>query len=332
MDKNAAHPRATPLEVAPTRDACPMLIVCPSCESRYRIADAAVGEAGRAVRCARCRTVWTAMPETAEAAPTGEPIPGQPAPGREAADGTKAEADGEIMQAERRVPAPAADPAVLDIAAEERSVREEPSARPASALRTSRRDKTRKAPKARGRRAGARRLPGLVRLVTRPACMGAIVVAALAAAVPLRAEVVRHLPATAALYARLGLPVNLRGLAFEDVAAGLEAGSPPMLAVTGTIHNVAGHAQAVPMLRVALRDASGAELYGWTAAAPRPLLEAGGATPFRVRLKAPPAGAGSVAVRFVRPDDATGAPPVVSREAAGAAKVASPAPATKPAG
>src|SRR5665213_131917 len=37
-----------------------MLIVCPSCASSYMIDPAAVGPAGRTVRCARCKASWFA--------------------------------------------------------------------------------------------------------------------------------------------------------------------------------------------------------------------------------------------------------------------------------
>src|ERR1700681_2283458 len=35
-----------------------MLIVCPSCATSYKIDPAAVGAAGRMVRCARCKATW----------------------------------------------------------------------------------------------------------------------------------------------------------------------------------------------------------------------------------------------------------------------------------
>ncbi len=40
-----------------------MLIVCPSCTTSYRVEPASLGASGRSVRCARCRTVWFAVPE-----------------------------------------------------------------------------------------------------------------------------------------------------------------------------------------------------------------------------------------------------------------------------
>lgn len=42
-----------------------MLIVCPTCASSYSLTREQLGEAGRTVRCARCRETWFATPETA---------------------------------------------------------------------------------------------------------------------------------------------------------------------------------------------------------------------------------------------------------------------------
>ena len=39
-----------------------MKIVCPTCTTSYDVRPAALGESGRSVRCARCRTVWFATP------------------------------------------------------------------------------------------------------------------------------------------------------------------------------------------------------------------------------------------------------------------------------
>lgn len=42
-----------------------MQIVCPHCSTSYGISPASLGEAGRTVRCARCKEVWLARPEDA---------------------------------------------------------------------------------------------------------------------------------------------------------------------------------------------------------------------------------------------------------------------------
>lgn len=54
-----------------------MILVCPSCDTRYKVDDTSLGEAGRQVKCARCGNVWHAEPEAAppppiEAEPSGE--------------------------------------------------------------------------------------------------------------------------------------------------------------------------------------------------------------------------------------------------------------------
>ncbi|WP_250847897.1 MJ0042-type zinc finger domain-containing protein, partial [Escherichia coli] len=46
-----------------------MLIVCPSCATAFRVTTTALGDAGRQVRCARCRTIWLATPDSAIAEP-----------------------------------------------------------------------------------------------------------------------------------------------------------------------------------------------------------------------------------------------------------------------
>src|SRR5215468_3088879 len=42
-----------------------MHIVCPHCTTSYAINLATLGEAGRTVRCARCKETWLARPEDA---------------------------------------------------------------------------------------------------------------------------------------------------------------------------------------------------------------------------------------------------------------------------
>jgi hypothetical protein len=106
----------------------------------------------------------------------------------------------------------------------------------------------------------------------------------------------------------VGLPVNLRGLAFKEVAASTERqDGAPVLVVEGRVSNLIKASVAVPRLRFALRERNGTEIHAWTGLPDRPTLAAGESLPFRTRLTSPPAGGHEVVVRFVSRRDAPGA-------------------------
>jgi hypothetical protein len=113
------------------------------------------------------------------------------------------------------------------------------------------------------------------------------------------------LPQTASLYAVIGLPVNLRGLAFENIKTAREMqDGVPMLVVEGDIVGTTGRHTEVPRLRFAVTDAGGKEIYAWTARPTRTLLPPGETLPFRSRLASPPSEANGVSVRFFNRRDA----------------------------
>ncbi|MGH6798462.1 MAG: hypothetical protein ACREDI_08785 [Roseiarcus sp.] len=124
-------------------------------------------------------------------------------------------------------------------------------------------------------------------------------------AIAARAAIVSAAPATAAVYALAGMPVNLRGLSIMDVRATAtqQPESSGELLVTGEIANLRESETPVPNLRLALRAEDGRELYVWTARGPKTSLNARERVPFRARLAAPPAGVRDVLVKFVAPGD-----------------------------
>ena len=128
-------------------------------------------------------------------------------------------------------------------------------------------------------------------------------VVAATAAIAARAAIVSIAPATAAVYASLGMPVNLRGLMIADVRATVteQADGQGELLVTGEIANLRDGETPAPNLRLALCGADGRELYVWTTRAPKARLGIRERVPFRARLAAPPAGVRQVLVKFVEP-------------------------------
>ena len=280
-----------------------MLIVCPTCSTSYELPPAALG-AGRQVRCAQCKNTWFATADSAAeefavlavgaaereaaAAPPDSDARGfAPADIIPPAAGAAAHADNPftIADAPPLAPhdqpeaaessAPKFDPGVPDHIEPAPAHRE----RPASIARKERRSLTQ-------------------RLLNLPLLIG-LLSALLLGALNWRAAVVRHFPQTASLFATIGLPVNLRGLYFENVRSSAEVhDGVTVLVVEGTIVNLTTRTLEVPRLRLSLRNGAGHEVYAWTALPPKGTLSSGNGLPFRARLASPPPEGRDVIVRF----------------------------------
>jgi predicted Zn finger-like uncharacterized protein len=122
-----------------------------------------------------------------------------------------------------------------------------------------------------------------------------------------RTNVVMVSPQMASLYAMIGVPVNLRGFAFEDVKTAQEMHEGvPVLVIEGAIANIARTSLEVPRLRFAMVNSGGNEVYTWTALPPRSTLASGEKLPFRSRLASPPPDGREVVIRFYNRRDAAG--------------------------
>ena len=133
----------------------------------------------------------------------------------------------------------------------------------------------------------------------------AVLVALCAGLLGMRKDIVRHAPQLASFYSAIGMPVNLRGLAFADMKIGNEIhDGVPVLVVEGLIVSTVSKPVDIPRLRFALRSASGAEVYAWTAVPTQPVLEPFETLPFRSRLASPPADGQNIQVRFFTRRDA----------------------------
>jgi predicted Zn finger-like uncharacterized protein len=303
-----------------------MLIVCPNCTTSYQIDDASVGPAGRMVRCARCKSTWFA---TAPASPVdafvdgviaeaeaehkgvikpGHPVAAPPSSVRIADDfgGGDIALPGDMpaFTAEPNFTAPDTPefraPAIDDAPSLVPPMKETTFDEAPSAVEG---DGELETFAARRRRMQVKRQKN-----KRSSRWTAIILVLLALNVALigaRSEVVRMFPQTASLFEAIGLPVNLRDLAFENVRITREVqDGVTILMIDGKIVSTASRPVEVPRLRFAARNASGQEIYTWTARPEKSILEPGKSIPFSSRLASPPPEANDVLVRFFNANDA----------------------------
>jgi len=248
-----------------------MLIVCPSCASRYELDGAKLGPDGRKVRCANCQTLWHVDPEPE--------LPEVPTP-----EETQALLNEELEQAA------AVDAQVSAVAAEGQS-----DDAPDAAVPPTPRGKRPGRPGRKGTKAKTK--PS--RAVVVAASLSLLGIAALGLLVLQRDRVARAAPQLADVFETLGLPVNVRGLKLGSVESGLiEDAAGRFLVVEGNVTNIARSQTRVPPIEVAVQDASGQTLYSWKTDPPRPELEPAELMRFRARLAAPPATGQTVLVRF----------------------------------
>lgn len=275
-----------------------MLIVCPSCASRYELDEAKIGPAGRKVRCASCQTAWQ-VEAPAPAAVAAEAEPDLPEPGEDKIPeqefpSAPSEDETNALLAEELRRATEIEESVSALAAE----------RGDSAAPPPPRAKPRKKPQPK-RWIGAIKPPSRLP-VSPPAAIVLAGLGVLALALWQRDAVVRTMPQFAALYEKLGLPVNLRGLAFSAVESELvQDAQGRFLVVEGDVTNITRKKAKLPPITVAVKDDAGQVLYTWTAEPPRPVLEPAELVRFRARLAAPPENGRSIQVRFGATSPAT---------------------------
>jgi len=139
------------------------------------------------------------------------------------------------------------------------------------------------------------------------AVIGVILLALAVTAVVFRSSVVAAFPATAGVYAAIGLPVNVTGLVFEDVSAqpDLRDGRA-LVRVSGVIRNVTDRTLTPPPVRAALLDGRGRTLAVTLGRPDRSSIPAGETRQFQLFLSDPPSTASDVDVSFLL--DARGRP------------------------
>jgi predicted Zn finger-like uncharacterized protein len=303
-----------------------MLIVCPNCATSYDVDVASLRPNGRKVRCVRCKEVWQAeLSHADKLMAAAEAL----APVRRAVEAMAEVAAGEAdeaaamagdpehgqTQAEAWFDGPEDDPSFgkdpfagvdsppiaptdLDgddlLPAADAGLDGTDAAKPLADIET-----------LAAQRYPDRRLLDWLRWplsLMQSAVLALILLDAIV--IGWRNDFVRLMPQTASFYAHLGLPVNLRGLEFENLNTATEQHEGvPILVVEGEIVNDTRKIIDVPRLRFAVRNPARQEIYSWTAVLPRTLLSPGDAVPFRTRLASPPPDARDVLVRFLNRND-----------------------------
>lgn len=287
-----------------------MHIVCPHCTTSYAVDPANFSAAGRRVRCARCQEVWLAVPQELASAMSGYEVEEAPPQdgfgGRDGVSGDWRDSD------MPHVESPSISSEWSEPPASQQAIDQNWTALAQQEAMT----ETGPAKSSRFRKIGssvapflksanwAKALPGVLTLPTACMALGAVVFALLA----WRADVVRAMPQTAAFFKMIGMGVNLRGLAFEDLKISTETvNNKTVLLIEGALVDIARRSVEIPRLRFIVRDANGADIYAWNAVLEQPVLNPGERAWFKTRLASPPAEGREIAVRFFHKRDiATG--------------------------
>ncbi|UJQ93781.1 DUF3426 domain-containing protein [Mariluticola halotolerans] len=282
-----------------------MIITCPNCQTRYQVAEKAIGSAGRKVQCAHCHQSWQAVAEKEDPKPKPKLVP--PAAPKPARDGD----DDRLFDA--------ADEAALDAAFEREETRAAPVRGKSEDVSTSSDETAMADAGPETEKAGldtalqnsrhkamlkrqinfARNLPmsqirGNMRIAA--ICLLALLVGG---GYFFRTEVVRLFPDLAGVYEAVGLKVNVVGLEFRNVETLRAVKSRgDVMVVSGRIQNITGQQVKVPAIVVTLCDDAGVALYSWSVTPVVSLIGPGENVEFETQLNAPPDGVTRVKLAF----------------------------------
>lgn len=240
----------------------------------------ALGAAGRQVQCAACAGFWTAMPTL-------------PAPGTSSAD-PEPDDDEIAFRADRDTLFAPADEDMQDTAFLRAAADIPPAAadggmalRRREALARRKKDINRSLPLARFRRAAR-------------VALALLVVLFVGAAVGLRTEIVRAVPALDGLYRAVGLGTNVLGLDFLDVKTlrTTREGTETLM-VSARIVNITDRVAFVPPVLVSLLDSEDAVIYEWGVTPATRNMLPGDVLGIDTQLTSPPQGIARVRLTFV---------------------------------
>lgn len=239
-----------------------MILTCSSCATRYYADEAAIGPAGRTVRCAACGFSWFAEPQLEL---------------RDKADLAEGQAEG----------APQREVLTRERVERMRRAAEQPGPAPSAAAKF----RAQQAERMRRDRARA--------AVVVWGATGAAVAASATGMVMFRQDVAELWPRSASAFAALGLDVNVYGLEFYDITVERAFEGPtPVLLVSGEVRNIGRDDKMVPPVRLSLRNESSHEIFDMVNSVTDQPLAAGASLPFQVRVENPPVDAVDLEASF----------------------------------
>ena len=244
-----------------------MILTCTSCSTRYYADDAAIGPAGRTVRCAACGFSWFAEPHLE----LRDPEP----------------------RAEATISA-APEPLTRERVERLRKAAQQPGPAPSAAA------------KFRAQQAERMRRERTRAAVAVWGATGAALAASATGMVVFRQDVAELWPRSASAFAALGLDVNVYGLEFYNLGVQRSfEGDTPVLVVSGEVRNIGRDSKAIPPVRLSLRDAQSHEIFQLVNTIADHPVAAGAAVPFQLRVDNPPADAVDLEATFASPGEAT---------------------------
>lgn len=263
-----------------------MILTCSSCSTRYYADDAAIGPAGRTVRCAACGFSWFAEPQL------------------------ELRTTADVAESSQEQHGTAREPLTRERVERLRKAAQQPGPAPSAAAKF----RAQQAERMRKERARA--------AIAVWGATGAAVAASATGMILFRQDVAELWPRSASAFAALGLDVNVYGLEFYDLAVERAFDGPtPILLVSGEVRNIGREDKVVPPVRLSLRDSNSHEIFQVVNTVAEHPVSAGAAVPFQIRVENPPADAVDLEATFASFSDMSlaGGPPHVSPSAPQAA-------------
>ena len=271
-----------------------MLLVCPSCRTRYVVPDSAIGAAGRQVRCASCRHSWFQEGPSSVAPPKLERVVAlqtPPTPPPPPAASQPASAPDEWAEEKSDAPFPGfssmdAPPPALESIPMDREEGSVPGFRtPSSSDELPERSQFAHEPPFRPRR--------------NPAKMMTYAAIAFAAFLAIAGGALWYSGWLESSFAVSAKESKLKIVLHDNLALGRAADGSPYFIASGSIINPTPEKLIVPNMLVTLKDASGRSIFNWEMKPPVASLAPGATVDFSQLKRDVPLASADISINWV---------------------------------